>query len=109
FGDWDAPGDVSPTMVALLAELGRVYLPWVSRACVENRADVVLAPDVRVTVQATDFLRDARATLLARYVTLRSPALDAVLERAGIRGFFADAVSHAGTIPDHRDPPRPAL
>jgi glutathione S-transferase len=109
FGGWDTSGDAPPTMIALLAELGRVYLPWVGRACVEGGADVVLAPDVRVTVRSTEFLRDARATLLARYVALRSPALDTALDRAGILGFFADAVSHAGTIPDHREPPRPAL
>ena len=60
-------------------------------------------------VRATDFLRDARATLLARYLEHRSERLDPVLERAGILPFFADHVAHAGSIPDFRPPPRPAL
>jgi glutathione S-transferase len=109
FGGWDDPGDLPPTLLAVLAELGRIYLPWVSRACVEGSADVVLAPDVRVTVAATDFLRAARATLLARYRELRSARLDDVLAHAGILAFFSDALAYAGTVPDHREPPRPAL
>jgi len=107
FGEWDAT--VPHTLVAVLAELGRVYLPWVSRACVDGVADVRFADGTRVAVRATDFLRDARATLLARYVALRSAGVDAVLERAGIRRHFADHVAEAGTIPDYDAPPRPAL
>lgn len=109
FGAWDDGGDLPATLRALLADLGRVYLPWVSRACVAGVADAVLAPDVRVTIAATDFLRAARATLLARYRDLRSARLDAVLEEAGILRYFADAVADAGTVPDCREPPRPAL
>jgi len=108
FGAWDdpAPGD---TLTAVLAEIGTRYLPWVRRACVDGVADVVFADGTRVPVRATDFLRDARATLLARYVALRSDRLDAALDRAGILGFLADHVAQAGTIPDVREPPRPAL
>src|SRR2546427_8441144 len=43
------------------------------------------------------------------YVESRSERLDAVLERAGILPFFADHVARAGSIPDFRQPPRPAL
>jgi glutathione S-transferase len=109
FGAWDDPAAVSETLTAVLAELGRRYLPWVSRACADGVADVVFENGARVAVHATDFLRDARATLLARYVESRSARLDDVLERAGILPFFADHVAFAGSIPDVREPPRPAL
>jgi glutathione S-transferase len=109
FGDWDDPHAPSETLIALLAELGRQYLPWVSRACVDGGADVVFENGVRVPVRATEFLREARATLLARYLAHRSAQLDAVLTRAGLLAFFADHVDQAGAIPDQREPPRPAL
>jgi len=107
FGDWDAK--VPETLVAVLAELGRQYLPWVSRACVDGVADVRFGDGTSVAVHATEFLRDARATLLARYVALRSAPVDAALERAGILRYFADHVAEAGTVPDYALPPRPAL
>jgi glutathione S-transferase len=106
-GAWDAAA--SETLIAAVAELGTRYLPWVSRACVEGVADVVFGDGTRVPVHATEFLRDARATLLARYVALRSARLDAVLAQAGVLPFFAEHVARAGTIPDPREPPRPAL
>lgn len=109
FGDWDAPRDPPDTLIALLADLKRIYLPWVSRACADGAADVVFAGGSRITVHATEFLRHARATLLARYLQLRSPALDEVLNRAGILSYFAEYTGQAGTISDFRDPPRPAL
>jgi hypothetical protein len=96
-------------MIAVLRELGRTYLPWVSRACVDGTADVIFADGTRVALRATDFLRDARAVLLARYLALRDARLDAVLERAGILEYFAGFVRHAGAVPDYRNPPRPAL
>ena len=108
-GAWDDPRNVAATLLAVLAELGTRYLPWVSRACVDGVADVVFANGTRVPVRTTQFLRDARATLLARYVESRSARLDAVLDEAGILPFFAGYVAHAGTIPDYRDPPRPRL
>jgi len=108
-GAWDNPAPVPETLIAVLAELGTRYLPWVSRACIDGVADVVFEQGARVAVRATDFLRDARATLLARYVESRSERLDAVLDHAGILAFFADHVAHAGSIPDCSAPPRPAL
>ena len=109
FGAWDEPGGVGDSLTAVLADLGRTYLPWVSAACVDGVADVVFGDGTRIAVRATDFLRDARATLLARYVASRSDRLDAVLDRAGILRFFADYTAHAGAVPDYREPPRPAL
>jgi glutathione S-transferase len=108
-GTWDDPPDPPPTLVTLVAELARIYLPWVSRACADGAADVVFADGSRVRVAATPFLCDARATLLARYTAARSPRLDAVLAEAGVLSFFADWVRDAGTVPDARLPPRPAL
>ena len=109
FGAWDDPAAVPATLIAVLAELGTRYLPWVSRACVDGIADVVFEEGTRVPVRATDFLRDARAVLLARYVESRSARLDAVLDRAGILPFFADHVARAEAVPDWSEPPRPAL
>jgi glutathione S-transferase len=109
FGDWDDPGAVPETMLALLRELGRMYLPWVSRACTHGAAELAFGDGTRVTIVPTDFLREARAVLLARYVALRSPRLDAVLDRAGVLAFFAGFAGQAGRVPDAHDPPRPAL
>ncbi len=104
-----AARDLAPTLLALVAEIARTYLPWVSRACADGAADVAFADGTRVRIAATPFLQDARATLLARYVALRSPDLDTALAAAGALPFFADWVHAAGREPDHRDPPRPAL
>lgn len=109
FGEWDDARDIPDTLLAVLADLKRLYLPWVSRACADGVGDVVFDNGARVAVRATEFLRAARATLLARYVAHRCARLDAVLERAGILAFFAEYAAWAGAIPDFRDPPRPAL
>ena len=101
--------DVPETLLAVLADLGRLYLPWVSRACVDGVADVAFDDGSHTAVRATDFLREARATLLARYVALRCDRLDAVLARAGILPFFADCATLAGSIPNYHEPPRPRL
>ena len=109
FGDWLPSGEVPATLIAILAELGRFYLPWVSRAAADGKAELAFASGQRVEIAVTPFLAEARATLLARYVELRSDALDAVLERAGIRSYFADYAAHAGKLPSYEKPPRPAL
>lgn len=108
-GDWIAPGELPETLVAMLAELGRFYLPWVSRATVDGQAELCFLSGQRIVVSATPFLREARAILLARYVQHRSDALDAILEGAGILSYFADYVHQAGTLPSYVQPPRPAL
>ncbi|HZR83379.1 MAG TPA: glutathione S-transferase N-terminal domain-containing protein [Candidatus Binatia bacterium] len=109
FGDWDAARDLPDSLIAIVAELGKRYLPWVSRACVDGVADVVFDGGTRVAVRSTDFLREARGVLLARYVALRSDAVDRALERAGVLQYFAEFAQQAGTVPDDREPPRPAL
>jgi hypothetical protein len=109
YGDWLEPGEIPETLVAILADAGRLYLPWVSVAAVQGEAEVVFSNGQRTAIHATDFLREARAVLLARYRLLRSDALDAVLEWAGILRFFADHVGAAGTVPRDDVPPRPRL
>ena len=108
-GDWLRSGDVPDTLVAVLAEAGRHYLPWVSVATVRGQAELAFASGQRVVIHATEFLKDARSVLLARYRALRNDALDAVLERAGIRRFFADHVAEASVVPTWDTPPRPRL
>ena len=109
FGAWSAPGDLPDTLVALLADLGRLYLPWVSRAAVDGRAELAFETGPAVKIEATAFLREARGVLLARYTELRSSELDTVLERAGILPYFADFTDGATSIPDFDKPPQPAL
>jgi glutathione S-transferase len=109
FGEWSAPGEIPETLIAVLAELGRLYLPWVAEATTRGRAEVGFASGAPAAIDTTDFLTEARGVLLARYVELRSDALDGVLERAGILGWFADHVERAGVVPDVATPPRPAL
>ena len=108
-GDWLRAGEVPETLVAILAEAGRHYLPWVAAATARGEADVVFSSGARTSIQATEFLKEARAIQLGRYRALRCAALDAVLERAGILHYFADHLAEAGSVPDWAGPPRPRL
>ena len=108
-GDWLAPNELPDTLLAVVSEAGRHYLPWVSAATVRGEADIVFEGGLRVPVRATEFLREARAVLLARYRAVRNDALDAVLEGCGILSFFADHVNEAGVVPSVEPPPRPRL
>jgi hypothetical protein len=107
FGDWRKAGDIPDALVSLLAEIGRLYLPWVSQATVDGRAAVRFASGQSVDSAATDFLKDARATLLARYARLRNERLDAILDKAGILRFYRDHLDQAGSLPDPSALPRP--
>jgi len=112
--DWsEARGEaaasrVPETMVALLRELGRTYLPWVSRACVDGAAEATFSDGSRVSIAASAFLRAARGVLHARYVALRDERLDALLARAGVLHYFAEFTAYASAVPDPRVPPRPS-
>ena len=108
FGDWASEGDVPETLIAVLADLGRVYLPWASRAARDGSAEIVFANGQRIQTAASTFLKESRRVLLARYVEARSNELDAVLERAGILAYFADFTDQAGEIPDSAKLPRPS-
>jgi hypothetical protein len=69
---------------------------------------VAFADGTRASIATTNFLDEARAILLARYLEARSTRLDAVLERAGILRYFADYADQASAIPDPLQLPRPA-
>jgi glutathione S-transferase len=107
FGDWfdAAPPD---SLIALLAETGRHYLPWVAKATRDGSAIVPFDQGDDADIATTNFLSESRGILLARYLAARSPALDAVLARAGILPYFADYTDQATAIPDPAPPPRPA-
>ena len=106
-GDWSEPGEVPETLIAVIAEAGRHYLPWVAEATVHGSAVVELADGVETRIASSRFLEWARGVLLARYVELRSDELDGVLEQAGVLGYFADHVDQATAVPDTAALPRP--
>lgn len=106
-GAWSDPAAPADSLIAVLAEAGRHYLPWVARATVDGTATVEFESGATATIATTNFLTEARAVMLARYVAARSPQLDAILERAGIVRWFADYTAQAGTVPDPRPLPRP--
>jgi glutathione S-transferase len=108
FGDWLPTGEVPATLLALVREAGRHYLPWVAAATVDGRATVGFEGGAGVEIAATDFLTEARGVMLARYVEARSPELDEVLGAAGILPFYADHIDQATTVPDPKPIPRPA-
>jgi hypothetical protein len=105
FGEWLRGDDLPDTLIALVAEAGRHYLPWVAEATRSGAATVRFADGSEATIATTDFLTHARGVLLGRYVAARSPALDRVLDRAGVLGWFADYVGQATTVPDPLEPP----
>lgn len=117
FGDWLMGGggdgvvvdvdSLPASLLAVVAEAGRHYLPWVARATVDGTATVELADGVTATIGSTPFLDQARGVLLARYVEARTPALDAVLEQAGVLRHFADHVDQATEVPDVRHAAQP--
>lgn len=106
-GPWLEPGKVPDTLIALLAETGRHYLPWVARATVDGSATVSFRGG-EALIPTTSFLNEARGILLARYAEARTPELDAILERAGIVRYFADYTRQATAVPDAAALPRPA-
>jgi len=107
FGAWITADTIPDTLIDVIAQMGRHYLPWVSVAAVEGAASVRLSDAVTVDIDASAFLRSARQIMLARYVEARSPELDAILDAAGVLSYFADHVDQATTVPDPSAPPRP--
>jgi glutathione S-transferase len=105
-GTWFDVDELPDTLDAVVAEAGRHYLPWVAEATVRGEATVQLG-DATATIATTNFLNEARGIMLARYVQARSARLDAILERAGILGYYADHVDQATAVPDPTTPPRP--
>jgi glutathione S-transferase len=108
FGEWFEVDDFPGTLIALLAEAGRHYLPWVAEATTAGSATVTFDDGVDANITTTNFLTEARGIMLARYLESRSSTLDDVLERAGILQYFADYTDQATTVPDPVPLPRPA-
>ncbi len=100
FGPWLDPSELPETLVAVLADAGRHYLPWVAEATVEGSSTVTFADGVTADIATSSFLERARGVLLGRYVEARSPELDAILEDAGVLRHFADHVAQATAVPD---------
>ena len=100
FGPWVDTAAIPDTLIAVLAEAGRHYLPWVAEAAETGSAQVEFAAGATANIEATPFLRQARGIMLARYVAARSPELDAILDRAGLLRFFADYTHQATSVPD---------
>ncbi len=108
FGDWADPHDVPDTLVAVIGEAGRHYLPWVAEATTTGSATVEIADGVTADISSSRFLDWARGVLLARYVEFRSVALDAVLEEAGVLRHFVDHLDQATAVPSVSTPPQPS-
>jgi glutathione S-transferase len=107
-GEWFTRDDLPETLIAVLREAGRHYLPWVAEATVKGEADVHFDDGSVARIPTTNFLDVARGVILARYREARCPELDAILERAGILGYYADHLDQATDIPDPRPLARPA-
>lgn len=107
FGDWLDPGEIPSSLVAVIAEAGRHYLPWVAEATITGSATVEIADGVTTEISSSRFLDWARGVMLARYVELRSDSLDAVLEEAGVLRYFVDHLDQATAVPDAAQLPQP--
>ena len=108
YGDWLSVDEIPETLIDVLAQMSRHYLPWVAVATVDGSASVEFADGTTADIATSPFLTTARGIMLARYVEARSPELDAVLERAGIVSFFADFVDRATSVPDPHPPAQPS-
>ncbi len=104
---WIDADDIPESLIVVVAEAGRHYLPWVAAATVDGSATVDLADGITAEIASTPFLDQARGVMLARYVDARSDHLDAVLERAGVLRYFADHTEQATEIPDPVPPAQP--
>lgn len=100
FGEWFDADDLPATLIAVVAEAGRHYLPWVAEATVAGSAAVDFGSGVTVEIESSSFLNGARGVMLARYVEARSVELDAILDAAGVLQYFADHVDQASAVPD---------
>ncbi len=107
-GHWFEVDELPDSFLAVLAEAGRHYLPWVARATVEGTATVEFESGAVAHISTTNFLTTARGVMLARYVDARSPELDAILDRAGILRWYADYTDQATAVPDPNPIPRPS-
>lgn len=104
FSDWAT----SPTdsLIPVIAQMGRHYLPWVAAATVDGGATVRIG-EHEIEIRSSNFLDNARGVLLARYAEARSEELDTILDAAGVLPYFADYLDQATAVPDPTAPARP--
>ena len=95
FGDWaTSPAD---SLIPVIAQMGRHYLPWVAAATVDGSATVRIG-EHEIEIRSSNFLDNARGVLLARYAEARSDELDTVLDAAGVLPYFADYLDQATAV-----------
>ena len=105
FGDWaTSPAD---SLIPVIAQMGRHYLPWVAAATVDGSATVRIG-EHEIEIRSSNFLDNARGVLLARYAEARSDELDTVLDAAGVLPYFADYLDQATAVPDPTAPAQPS-
>ncbi len=107
FGGWFDLDDLPTTLIALITEAGRHYLPWVAEATVAGSATVDFGDGVSADIESSLFLDRARGVMLARYAEARSPDLDAILDEAGVLAHFAGHMEQATAVPDTTDGAHP--
>jgi len=75
FGDWCRVDDIPDALIALLAEIGRHYLPWVSQATVDGQAVVRFTSCQSVNIAVPDFFKRCprHAARAIRLVAERTP------------------------------------
>ena len=104
FGDWATA--IPDSLIPVIAQMARHYLPWVARATVVGAAPVTIG-EHEIEIRSSAFLDNARGVMLARYVEARSSELDTVLDTAGVLPYFADYLDQATAVPDPTAPARP--
>ena len=73
FGDWaTSPAD---SLIPVIAQMGRHYLPWVATATVDGSATVRIGEHA-IEIRSSNFLDNARGVLLARYAEARANRRD---------------------------------
>lgn len=100
FGDWFDLEHLPDTLIAVVAEAGHHYLPWVAEATVAGSAIVDFGDGHTAEIRSTPFLDRARGVMLARYVEAQSPELDSILDEAGVLEYFSPYVDQASAVPD---------
>lgn len=107
FGNWIDASSIPETLIGVISEAGRHYLPWVAAATVDGSATVEFGDGVTARIDTSPFLDRARGIMLARYLDARSEQLDAILDRAGVLTYYADYTSQATAVPDPVPPAQP--
>ena len=109
FGDWCAADDVPNSLMAVLAELGREYLPWSAAVGYGREPAPVDLRGCRIDLRPIPYTHIARAELLARYYATKDVRLDGILERAGILQYLDGHDTPLDAPPAYDTPPTERL